>query len=200
MSANNKQDFKLPKKWTFAEFREITCRGTFSKSGETIYEGRIPFDNDLVEIEFVYEGDVVKGFWEGQGKMVFKDGNIYEGEFAKDKRHGNGVFTSAKEEFIFEGTWKEGKIHGLCKQLFSSGTVNLSNYKEGKLHGICNSTRWYGLTTTQTYENGELKQSELTRKIKKEDFKKNPSETDMQFITNLLVECKKIITTNLIMN
>ena len=39
------------------------------------------------------------------------NGDTYEGEWAKDKRHGYGVFCSALGD-TYDGKWKEDKKHG----------------------------------------------------------------------------------------
>lgn len=40
--------------------------------------------------------------------MRYKSGDMYEGEWHKGKKDGEGVFTQANGEQIF-GIWKEGK-------------------------------------------------------------------------------------------
>lgn len=38
----------------------------------------------------LYEGKGWSGKWEGKGKFIYLDGSVYEGQWEKDKRHGNG--------------------------------------------------------------------------------------------------------------
>lgn len=41
----------------------------------------------------------------GLGKMEYKNGDIYEGHWENDKKHGEGEFTS--ENFTYRGVWFE---------------------------------------------------------------------------------------------
>lgn len=179
-----KKKFVLPKKWTHSDFN-FTGNGTFSVTNEYVYEGKVPFDNEEVKIKFLYEGDVEKGKWSGQGKITWADGEIFEGEFLRGKKNGKGISTT--NGFILEADWKDGNKHGQAKKIFKNGTIYEMNYEDDKWHGRCKDTLWYGLVVTQNFNHGELKDSELTRKIKKEDFT-----TNMQQLTNLLIEEKKI--------
>ena len=44
------------------------------------------------------------------GKMYFKDGDVYEGEWLFDKFHGKGIFTQKGN--VFEGIWNKGAGKG----------------------------------------------------------------------------------------
>lgn len=54
----------------------------------------------------VYEGNFNDNYPEGNGKITYKNGNIYEGEFRKGKRNGYGKLTGSE---IYEGHWEEDK-------------------------------------------------------------------------------------------
>ncbi len=44
----------------------------------------------------------------GNGKIVWKDGKSYEGEYLDDKKHGEGTFIwSCGKKYV--GSWKLGK-------------------------------------------------------------------------------------------
>lgn len=55
----------------------------------------------------------------GHGVIIYKDGNIYEGQFRDDKRTGYGVYiwTDGKK---YEGWWYDSKQHGLGKSYDSN--------------------------------------------------------------------------------
>ena len=59
-----------------------------------------------------YEGDLINGMRNGQGKLYYKNGNIkYEGEFANDKFEGTGKFYYTDGNYYI-GQFKNGLKHG----------------------------------------------------------------------------------------
>lgn len=48
----------------------------------------------------------------GKGKMVYKNGEIYEGEMKDDLKHGRGIFRMANGSVIY-GEWEKGKMINL---------------------------------------------------------------------------------------
>ena len=58
-----------------------------------------------------YEAELKSDAKEGRGKLVLTNGEFYEGEFAQDAVHGNGVFHSGKGER--RGVWESGKLKKL---------------------------------------------------------------------------------------
>ena len=72
--------------------------------------------NGKVETDYGYFGDSIKiegnfinGELNGYGKMVWLNGNRYEGEFKNDLRHGTGKFYFADGE-ILNGVWEKGEL------------------------------------------------------------------------------------------
>jgi hypothetical protein len=59
----------------------------------------------------VYRGEYVNGYYHGKGKMQYSDGIIYEGEFANGVRHGKGklVYTNGQS---YEGEFSNNVRHG----------------------------------------------------------------------------------------
>ena len=49
----------------------------------------------------------------GLGKLIFENGDIYEGEFEADIMQGIGRYTSANPCEIYEGNFFEGSKEGL---------------------------------------------------------------------------------------
>ena len=47
----------------------------------------------------------------GKGTWTYADGDIYVGDFHKNKMHGNGIYTFVDGE-KFSSTWKDGKRFG----------------------------------------------------------------------------------------
>jgi len=78
--------------------RERNGRGMYSWNGDSYYMGY--WTNGVkdrygrcfdVYMKLVYEGDYSKGSRNGKGVFYFNNGDRYEGEVLKDKRHGSAV-------------------------------------------------------------------------------------------------------------
>ncbi|OQR94545.1 radial spoke protein 1 [Achlya hypogyna] len=90
------------------------------------FEAGKPHGNGLFRYENgdVYEGQVHSGFWYGRGKLCYKDGGYYDGDFAavrvyrgvvnaapNNKRHGKGrrVWSNGHS---YDGEWSQDVMHG----------------------------------------------------------------------------------------
>ncbi len=84
------------------------------------------------------EGDYYKGHWKddnksGKGKLVWKSGAKYEGEFENGLPNGFGVFTFSKESEAdyYEGHWKDHKMSGKGKLVCKDGTKQEGTIENG---------------------------------------------------------------------
>ena len=124
------------------------------------------FDNNLPnghgEIIYLddqtnYEGNIINGIKDGFGKLKFKDGTIYEGEFKDDKYNGKGkIIYSDNSEYegefhnnlkegqgifkwadgkIFEGEFKNDKKNGKGKFIFKKNIYYEGNWINDLAHG-----------------------------------------------------------------
>lgn len=59
-----------------------------------------------------YEGNYKDGLKDGYGKMVYPNGDIYEGNWVENKMEGEGTYTYLKTGDIYSGAWKADKRHG----------------------------------------------------------------------------------------
>jgi len=126
-----------------------------------------------------YEGEFLYGMRHGKGSHEFR-GEAYEGDWKWDMRHGWGVCTLPDGSQIrgewqggkphgfvtildkagnpsFEGLMKEGKRHGLGRQIFESGDSYDGDWKAGRLHdrGIyyfANGDKLYGMWKEGVYD------------------------------------------------
>lgn len=103
-----------------------------------------------------YEGEFVNGLRHGRGKHEYK-GEVYDGFWKWDQRDGPGVHTAGdgsktsgtwvagqlsgfvtiqdgKGQIVYQGEFKDGKRHGLGRQVFTSGDVYDGGWQNGKLH------------------------------------------------------------------
>jgi hypothetical protein len=59
--------------------------------------------------------------------MRYANGDIYEGMFRSDAKHGKGLMKFNNNQ-LFEGEFKEGKIDGNGKMNFANGDVYEGTY------------------------------------------------------------------------
>lgn len=62
-----------------------------------------------------YEGEKVKGLFEGNGEVLYQGGNTYEGEFRQGLMHGRGKYTWVNENVTYEGDFRDNEITGKGK-------------------------------------------------------------------------------------
>ena len=67
---------------------------------------------------------------QGHGKYSFPDGDLYEGEFQKGKKHGRGKMTSA-DGSSYDGEYADGKKHGTGTYTYASGAVEVDRWEAG---------------------------------------------------------------------
>lgn len=87
----------------------ITCtgnkKGSVTQLGENLY--RIVYSNGDV-----YEGQMAGLQRSGQGKLTYNGGDVYEGAFYADKLHGEGLFVYSSGD-TYKGHFSSGKKSGL---------------------------------------------------------------------------------------
>lgn len=104
---------KLPKvgnpvdaKWRaahFIYFQRYTDNNDSLSSGATDY--------------VVYEGEMNYGrnLRDGRGVCLYSNGTLYEGDWKKNKEHGNGILlTGDRKRIIYSGEWERGKMVSFC--------------------------------------------------------------------------------------
>ena len=55
----------------------------------------------------------------GRGTRVWVSGNRYEGDWADDKMHGEGLFTSENDGITYKGSYVRGKREGFGEQVYT---------------------------------------------------------------------------------
>ncbi|XP_067318431.1 radial spoke head 10 homolog B2 [Anolis sagrei] len=120
-----------------------------------------------------YEGDKVRGLYEGEGIAYFQGGNVYKGMFSEGLMHGRGTYTWADgvkyegnfvknlqmqhgsytwpDGSIYEGEVKAGIRHGFG--MYKCGTYPVSyigQWVDGKRHG--KGTIYYNKEGSSWYE------------------------------------------------
>ena len=82
-------------------------------------------------------------------RKEFKNGDVYEGEYKDGKLHGQGKYTSSKG-WVYEGQFTDGQITGKGKITYASGTV----YEGDLIKGIRNGYGRVTYTDGLYYEGG----------------------------------------------
>ena len=82
----------------------------------------------------VYDGQWRDGEPHGKGTEVSVGGATYVGDFVEGKRHGKGKFKSPTGD-LYDGDYREGKKTGYGSYKFSSGESYVGNIRDGKQHG-----------------------------------------------------------------
>ena len=94
--------------------------------------GKWTFEGD--ELWFSkYEGNFKNGNFEGLGRMIYANGDIYKGEWNEGKRSGKGFWKSLKGDYSYEGDWKNGLPDGFGIMIYKNGTREQGKFKDGKL-------------------------------------------------------------------
>lgn len=112
-------------------FDGSSFEGTW-KDGKISGEGTLKFiDRSYRQGE--WEEDFLSGFLNvsGNGKIVYPNGGIYEGELDKNKRSGVGTMTYANKT-VYEGEWSYDKQNGQGKMIYPDGSFFEGEWRYGK--------------------------------------------------------------------
>ncbi len=127
------------------------------KTGKPHGFGKMIYQSDSVDKGVSYEGNWNQGQWNGKGRLVKHNGDIYEGHFCDDQKHGNGVFyySDGKRHFdgryvmghrtegtmfysdksVYKGQWYNGKRHGRGTYQFSDKSIYKGEFVCDRIHG-----------------------------------------------------------------
>ena len=89
---------------------------------------------------YTWSGDCVDGKVSGEGRGVWvwhlpkREEYIYEGSMRDGKRHGQGTVTFSNGQ-RYEGEWRDDKEHGRGTYTFSQGDRYEGEWRDGKRHG-----------------------------------------------------------------
>ena len=82
----------------------------------------------------VYEGDWVENKRNGLGKLLQASGYVYEGTWVDNKAHGFGCCTYVSGN-TYEGNWASNRRHGAGKSVSVNGDVYIGNWSQDRKHG-----------------------------------------------------------------
>lgn len=124
--------------------------GTIDKNGKLQGEFIYKYSNGNV-----YEGNYKTDVRHGYGKFTWYNGDVYEGNYEKGLRHGYGQITWSNGE-TYQGNYEKGARHGYGKLTWSNGNVYEGNWEKGTQHGYGKFTWSDGQTYLGEWRNGEM--------------------------------------------
>jgi len=73
--------------------------------------------------------------------FIFPNGDRYDGEYIMIDnnqiiRHGYGKYISVNQQFIYEGSWDQDKMHGKGRLTFSNGTSYEGEFQSNFYQGL----------------------------------------------------------------
>lgn len=101
----------------------------------------------------IYNGNISNGFQNGKGRMVYRDRTIYDGEWNMGIRDGYGEYID--RDNIYKGEWKEDKKHG-NGELHLNGIIYKGKWFMDLKHGDFTETSSSGSSYILKYENDIL--------------------------------------------
>jgi hypothetical protein len=113
---------------TLAKFTGTICKISEKPQGK----GRLDYPGTGTSQH--YEGDWNEGFWSGYGQHEKANGDIYQGHFLDDIKHGLGVYRHADGKRVFDGRYVMGqRVDGSMN--YADGSVYKGQWYSGKRHG-----------------------------------------------------------------
>ena len=106
-------------------------------------EGKLTYHDGTV-----YEGNFADGLRHGRGKLVEPCGDVYDGEWRKDKPHGQGRLTFGVGGFC-EGEWSGGVMHGIGTKVEPDGSKYVGAFVNDAWHGAGRTYDAHGVLTRE---------------------------------------------------
>jgi len=126
------------------------------------YEGKFLHGMRYGQGVHEFRGEVYEGEWKwdnrhGYGTLTMKDGSKVKGQWSKGKPHGLVTITDAQDNIVYEGEFQNGKRHGLGRQVFENGEKYDGGWKDGRLHDrgvyhFSNGDKLYGMWSDGLYD------------------------------------------------
>jgi hypothetical protein len=96
--------------------------------------GKVPGGKIVYANGDVYEGQGEYDFKQGNGKMIYTNGNVYLGDWFLDKKGGKGTM-AFKNGDIYEGDWRRDVRSGKGKLIYVNGDIYEGEWYKDKKHG-----------------------------------------------------------------
>tara|TARA_B100001175_G_scaffold72067_1_gene59867 strand:- start:868 stop:2712 length:1845 start_codon:yes stop_codon:yes gene_type:complete len=96
-------------------------------------EGEIVYSNGITFIGYWNEGLELDEYY--KGKMIYPNGDIYEGKFLNNQRNGKGKMIF-KNGDVYEGEWSENSINGIGEMTYNNGDRYNGRWLYNKRNGL----------------------------------------------------------------
>lgn len=138
--------------------RKISTNGSNLELINQFVKSRVPKNKNPQTIQYSY-GTYIGDFYEndeiilpnGFGKMKFKNGNVYEGQFYEGFMDGRGTLYNKTGNLVIEAEWFEGQLNGNVCMKYNEKILFDGKYKNGLKNGFGREN------INGTYYEGEFK-------------------------------------------
>ncbi len=141
--------YEVDKEFIFWGFKGLYTGET--EEGIPNGRGRFVFKDIKNSVDGEFKGNFIDGKLNGEGTLIYSDGESFSGEFRDGKKNGKGIYTYANGS-KYEGEYKDDLQNGKGIYTSVSGDKYIGDYLDGKTNG----TGTYIFSNGNKYE-GEFK-------------------------------------------
>jgi hypothetical protein len=120
--------------WEPAEPDSLAADGSVTGKGKLVWRVRGSASYDPNTIYSTYVGEMKDGRPDGEGRLQFRSGELFEGHFAAGLLSGRGVHVDAAGN-RYEGEFSEGRPHGEGRLAETNGSIYTGTFAHGVRHG-----------------------------------------------------------------
>ena len=87
-----------------------------------------------------HDGAKVEGMWEknklfGRAKMIYPNGDVYDGNWINNQKDGEGIYTMCNGDSVYKGFFKADLMHGKGILKYENGDEYEGDFKYNKKDG-----------------------------------------------------------------
>jgi hypothetical protein len=134
--------------------------GTLTWKDGSSFEGQ--FDNDTPKsgtltapLKHTYTGEFKNSVFDGQGEILYENGNYYVGEFKYGQLQGQGILTTPQGD-VYSGQFKQNALTGNAEITYSDGSIYVGTTQKWRFHGKGKFTNIDGSIKEGLWKNGQL--------------------------------------------